>query len=69
MFFMFFFSFQSAELTEASADRIKSKLIKPQKVVGTAMWIIFAVGCLLIVGGLFNIIRTSRQDRSKTFDR
>ncbi|ODN04768.1 Scavenger receptor class B member 1 [Orchesella cincta] len=56
---------ESAELTETSADRIQSKLIKPQEVVGTAMWVIFAVGCVLIIIGLIAFARGARSSSAQ----
>ncbi|CAL8137069.1 unnamed protein product [Orchesella dallaii] len=52
---------ESAELTETSANRIQSKLIRPQEIVGTAMWVIFAIGCVMIIGALLVFARGARS--------
>jgi hypothetical protein len=50
-------------LTETSAERIKDKLLKPQKIVGAGSWGLVGVGILLVlIAGIIFTVRARRKN-------
>jgi len=51
-------------LTEESADRIKGKLLKPQKIVDAGCWGAFGVGIVVVLIGVIIFIVRARTKGS-----